>query len=449
MANILKQIKVGNTTYNIEPYTAYLPLYDLGNATFKVTRGASQSTKNTGYWAGMLNSGQTGSPTLPSTGAWWHVISMDWTSTDSNNWISQLALPTQHGGVPHYRRNNATDTSIDSSTWHAFITDENIGSQSVKYATSAGSAKASDVYAWAKASSKPSYTKSEVGLGNVDNTADANKSVNYANSANSANYFNYGRGVTLANSSSFRNNFCKDIFGEENNNNYHLVELRTQSQAPSCLFGDYSSGIAWKGSDTYGSLMVRYSTSEIRVSGGNGANTNPNWTVDLVHSGNIGSQNVNYANSAGSVAWGNVTGKPSTFPPDSHTHNYLPVNQYGGVSLSGVLDLSSSNNGIKFSSATYYVTNIEAGSVDVNIGTASAGYTTYVTATFQRYNKGSGSWYVVATVRGDSPAQPECVVAGIGDVNSNGIKIRVRKIANNSNGANPTWKINWIAIKYY
>lgn len=32
-----------------------------------------------------------------------------------------------------------------------------------------------------------------------------------------------------------------------------------------------------------------------------------------------------YANSAGSansVAWGNVTGKPSTFAPSSHTHNY-------------------------------------------------------------------------------------------------------------------------------
>ena len=26
MANILKQIKVGDTTYNIEPVTAYLPL---------------------------------------------------------------------------------------------------------------------------------------------------------------------------------------------------------------------------------------------------------------------------------------------------------------------------------------------------------------------------------------------------------------------------------------
>lgn len=46
---------------------------------------------------------------------------------------------------------------------------------------------ASDVYAWAKASTKPSYTKSEVGLGNVDNTADKDKSVKYATSAGSAN----------------------------------------------------------------------------------------------------------------------------------------------------------------------------------------------------------------------------------------------------------------------
>ena len=46
--------------------------------------------------------------------------------------------------------------------------------------------KASDVSAWAKASSKPSYTKSEIGLGNVDNTADANKNVKYATSAGSA-----------------------------------------------------------------------------------------------------------------------------------------------------------------------------------------------------------------------------------------------------------------------
>lgn len=45
---------------------------------------------------------------------------------------------------------------------------------------------ASDVYSWAKASTKPAYSKTEIGLGNVDNTADSNKSVKYATSAGSA-----------------------------------------------------------------------------------------------------------------------------------------------------------------------------------------------------------------------------------------------------------------------
>lgn len=68
---------------------------------------------------------------------------------------------------------------------------------------------ASDVYSWAKASSKPSYTasevgaaaashthaKSEVGLGNVDNTTDSAKSVKYATSAGSASSASKATGV--------------------------------------------------------------------------------------------------------------------------------------------------------------------------------------------------------------------------------------------------------------
>ena len=91
--------------------------------------------------------------------------------------------------------NVPTDVKVNGNS---VIHSGNIGSQSVNYANSAGSVAwanvsgrptslpASDVYSWAKASSKPSYTKSEVGLGNVDNTADANKSVKYATTAGSA-----------------------------------------------------------------------------------------------------------------------------------------------------------------------------------------------------------------------------------------------------------------------
>ena len=64
--------------------------------------------------------------------------------------------------------------------------------KSVNYAATAGSA---DAVAWSKVTNKPStfppathtHTKADIGLGNVDNTADANKSVNFASTAGSAN----------------------------------------------------------------------------------------------------------------------------------------------------------------------------------------------------------------------------------------------------------------------
>lgn len=76
--------------------------------------------------------------------------------------------------------------NADSATY----ADSAGNADSATYAKSAGSAPASDVYSWAKASTKPSYSKSEVGLGNVDNTADSAKSVRYAASAGSVAWSN-------------------------------------------------------------------------------------------------------------------------------------------------------------------------------------------------------------------------------------------------------------------
>ena len=45
------------------------------------------------------------------------------------------------------------------------------------------------------------------------------------------------------------------------------------------------------------------------------------------------------ASSASNVAWGNVSGKPSTFPPSSHTHSYLPIS---GGNLTGSLTFCNS-----------------------------------------------------------------------------------------------------------
>lgn len=49
---------------------------------------------------------------------------------------------------------------------------------------------ASDVYPWAKAATKPSYTKAEIGLGKVDNTADADKKVKRATTSGTADSAN-------------------------------------------------------------------------------------------------------------------------------------------------------------------------------------------------------------------------------------------------------------------
>lgn len=128
---------------------------------------------------------------------------------------------------------------------------------------------ASDVYAWAKASTKPAYTKAEVGLGNVDNTADANKSVKYATSAGSASTATTADRVTNTGSGS-------------------------DAVARHVWFSDSSIETARVSDDNF-----KY---------------NP--------SGNLLTANISgNAATASSVAWGNVTGKPSSFTPSSHTHD--------------------------------------------------------------------------------------------------------------------------------
>ena len=102
------------------------------------------------------------------------------------------ALSAKYAAINHTHSNYLTSqdhykTSLTAQTTSAvYPITINANGHIASYGTAVTSMPASDVYAWAKAATKPSYTKSEIGLGNVDNTADANKSVNYATSAGSA-----------------------------------------------------------------------------------------------------------------------------------------------------------------------------------------------------------------------------------------------------------------------
>lgn len=127
------------------------------------------------------------------------------------------------------------------------------------------------------------HTKAQVGLGNVDNTADANKSVKHATTADSATTAGTATNVSA---------------GEG-----------TADAARHVWFSD--------------------STTETKRAYSDKFKYNPvtnNLTVNVT--GN--------AATASSVAWGNVTGKPSTFAPSSHTHNYAGSSSAGGAATSAI-----------------------------------------------------------------------------------------------------------------
>ena len=94
---------------------------------------------------------------------------------------------------------------------------------------------ASDVYAWAKAPTTPSYTKSEVGLGNVDNTADSAKSVKYATSAGSAG------AVAWANVSGKPATFAPS---EHNHNDLYYTEAEVDSKLSGKAAASHKHGAA-------------------------------------------------------------------------------------------------------------------------------------------------------------------------------------------------------------
>lgn len=156
--------------------------------------------------------------------------------TDTNTWR----------GIQNNLTSDSTDQSLSAAQGKALKTlvdgkaptsHKHTKSQITDFPTSM---PASDVSAWAKAATKPSYTKAEVGLSNVDNTADKDKNVKFATSAGSAT-----------------NAQCLS-----NDSQYMRFHWNGQSGQPSWL---------WGGSDA--SNMYVYNPSNFSVNYANSAGT--------------------------------------------------------------------------------------------------------------------------------------------------------------------------------
>ena len=92
----------------------------------------------------------------PSSDTYSYLIGLRGWSDNSGGNSHEIAF--NNSGI--YHRSGSTTAW---GSWYKLIDSGSISSQSVNYATTAGSAPASDVYSWAKASSKPSYSWSEIG----------------------------------------------------------------------------------------------------------------------------------------------------------------------------------------------------------------------------------------------------------------------------------------------
>lgn len=103
----------------------------------------------------------------------------------------------------------------------------------------------------------------------------------------------------------------------------------------------YGSGLTWATGDTQGYLSVSYSSGKAWIGGG--AGNSLGWSTYLVTGNNIGSQSVDYANTAGSASdsdklGGRTSGKyvwniqESDFDPSDVVGNYVGMSTQTGIS---------------------------------------------------------------------------------------------------------------------
>lgn len=205
---------------------------------------------------------------------------------------------------------------------------------------------------WSNITNKPNsftpashtHTKSEVGLGNVDNTADANKRVDYANSAGSVAWDNISsKPITI-----------------------------TQKNNDSPVSGAYAYGthVTMRNTNNWFEIYAPHmGTSSSRVYMQTGWDNDRQgwkaiaWTSDIPTS--LPASDVYdwaKASTKPSYSWSEINNKPSTFPPDSHTHDYLPLD--GSSAMTGTLILPINKIGLKFRDAGSWEVGTFYGSAD-------------------------------------------------------------------------------------
>lgn len=257
-----------NTTYNLTKNGNTITLRGSDGSTFNVTDSNTVYGNATASAAGLMSAADKAKLDGVAAGSNHVTVDAELSTTSTN--------PVQ---------NKVIKSALDSKS--------NTGHKHVKadITNFPTSMPASDVSAWAKAATKPSYSKAEVGLGNVDNTADSAKSVKYAVSAGNATK------ATTANA-------------------LNVTELKSQNlddvKTVGLYYGGGSNAVKNKPAsiDAFG-LEVKKTAAGYLVQVLTEGNTNPMKTWIRQFNASAWSAWAHYFDSNHTPTWSQVSGKPS------------------------------------------------------------------------------------------------------------------------------------------
>lgn len=379
-----------NTTYNLTKSGNTITLRGSDGSTFNVTDSNTVYGNATASAAGLMSAADKAKLDGVAAGSNHVTVDAELSTTSTNpvqNKVIKSALDgksnTGHTHDDRYYTETEINTKLNgkSNTGH-----KHVKADITDFPTSM---PASDVSAWAKAATKPSYSKAEVGLGNVDNTADSAKSVKYATSAGSAgsvawsnvsgrpssmpasdvyswakqpNKPSYTASEVGAAPASHSHSYLPlaggTVTGKINRgaggtwisarNNVVAFGTTANSTLYNPVVGQKTSKGAWTVGNLAGDerLVFSYDTD----TNFNASKNSSNQTYlpvggdkqEIITSATIGSQSVNHANTAGSVAWSNVSGRPTipsvgngtvTITQNGATKGTFTLNQAGNATI--------------------------------------------------------------------------------------------------------------------
>lgn len=166
-----------------------------------------------------------------------------------------------------------------------------------------------------------------------------------------------------------RNNIVSDLNSFATNGAAHIYEMNNVTNRPNS--NSWVQVMNWgTGDSAYGFLLANdYSTNGHMYFRQKIAGSWKDWKT-IIDSSNIGSQSVNYAASAGSVAWTNVSGRPSTMKnPSALSWSGYSSGSYDGSAAKSISIPNNTNqltNGAGFITASASITGNAATATKVN-----------------------------------------------------------------------------------